>query len=189
MDWGRGASKQYTPSPEPYPIPRSPLLSGTQVRGFKHNPRTCPCWTLDPCKGRDLSASLGRVPAVAMCFKVTQQWLPMLLSCQPEIWPRHYPLGVGGRQWAVSAHPDHGSKRSKFDPSAGPYEGRCEASSPVPFLYQPPRGTMQLLFPRIPGILAPGCRHGGSGCQNGRNRPSQVADQGSLSWQSRLPKS
>ena len=59
MDWGKGASGQYTISPRPHPITRSQLLSGTQVRWFKHNPRTCPNWTLDICQGRGLQAATG----------------------------------------------------------------------------------------------------------------------------------
>ena len=50
MDWGKGATGQGTHSPQPYPIPRSHLLSGLQERGFNHSTWTCPNWNLDPCQ-------------------------------------------------------------------------------------------------------------------------------------------
>ena len=62
MDWGKMASGQSTSSSQPYLIPRSYLLSGTQIRGFKHNQRTCPNWTLDPSQGGGLPSSQGRIP-------------------------------------------------------------------------------------------------------------------------------
>ena len=62
MDWGKGPSGKWTLHRQPYPIPRSHLLSGMQVRGVKHNPRTCKNWTLDPWQGRALPASHGRIP-------------------------------------------------------------------------------------------------------------------------------
>ena len=100
MDWGNGASGQKTLSPRPYSIPSPHLPSGMQVRGFKHNPRTCPNWTLDPCQGRGLPTRLGRVPK--------DQWTPrpshssLLCTCvgrsqlppELEIWSRQCPLGV-----------------------------------------------------------------------------------------------
>ena len=54
---------------------------------------------------------------------------------------------------AVSAHPDFGSKRSKIDPSARPYEGRSEATNPLRFGYRPSNGPMQLDSPRSPWHL------------------------------------
>ena len=165
-----------------------------QVRGFKHNPRTCPNWTLDPCQERGLLASHGRfhgnqwaprpTHSSSLCSSDGRSQLPSKL----EIWPRHYPLGVRGCKWAVSAHPDYGSQKSTIDPSSGPYEGRGAAANPVLFEYKLPRGPMQLGSPRFPGILAPWGRHVGSGCQNQQNRPSRVADQGWLLWRSRQAK-
>ena len=55
---------------------------------------------------------------------------------EPEIWPRHYPLGVGSPKWAVSAQTDIGSKISKIDPSSGPARGRDEATDPMLFEYE-----------------------------------------------------
>ena len=139
MDWGRGASGQWALSPQPYLIPRSHLLSGMQVRRFKQNPRTCTNWTLEPCQERGLQVSQGRFPRNQRASRPIiscSQWScdsGSQLPCAPGIWPGHYPLGVGGCKWAVSAHPDIGSKRFQIDPLAGPYEGRGEASNPVPF--------------------------------------------------------
>ena len=59
-----------------------------------------------------------------------------LLLSEPEIWPRHYPLGVGSRKWAVSAETDISSQISKVDPSSGPARGRDEATDPMPFEYE-----------------------------------------------------
>ena len=102
--------------------------------------------------------------------------------------PRHDPLGVGGSEWAVSAHPDFGSKTFKADPWAGPYGGRSEATNPVPLEYELSREPMQLGFPGFPGIVAPQGRHVGSGWQNWQHQPSRVANQGWLSRQSRCAK-
>ena len=55
---------------------------------------------------------------------------------EPEIWPRHYPLGAGSLKWAVSAQTDISSKISKTDPSSGPARGRDEATDPMPFEYE-----------------------------------------------------
>ena len=79
MHWGKGASGQETLSPQPYLIPGSHLLSGMQVRGFKHNPGTCPNWTLSPCQGRGLPASHSRLPWKEKGSKANQQCFPMLL--------------------------------------------------------------------------------------------------------------
>ena len=102
MEPGKGASEQWTLSPQPYPIPRSHVLGGMQVRGFKHNPRTCPNWTLDPCQGRGLLGSHGRAsgdkPAARLTNIVPQGSVDgrSQLLFEPEICPRYYPLGVRG---------------------------------------------------------------------------------------------
>ena len=172
MDSGKSASGQKTLSPQPYPTPRSHLSSGMQVREFKHNSRTCPNWTLDPRQGRGLLTSHGRV--------CERQWAQMptnsgiscssdgrsLLPSEPEIWPRHHPLGVWGCRCAVGAHPDFGSKKSKIYPSAGPYQGRGKASNLLPFEYELPRCPPYLCSSGFPGILAPRGHRVGSRCQN-----------------------
>ena len=69
------------------------------------------------------------------------------LPSEPEIWPRHYPLGVGSRKLAVSAQTDISSKISKLDPSFGPARGRDEATDPMLFTYKLPGALTQ------PGFL------------------------------------
>ena len=58
------------------------------------------------------------------------------LHSEPEIWPRHYPSGVGSSKWAVSAQTDISLKNSKIDLSSGPARGRDEATDPMPFEYE-----------------------------------------------------
>ena len=65
------------------------------------------------------------------------------LLSEPEIWLRHYPLGVGSRKWAVSAQTDISSKISKIDPSSGPARGRDDATDPMPFEYELPGALTQ----------------------------------------------
>ena len=102
MDWVKGASGQWILSPQPYLTPRSHLPSGMQLRGAKHNPRTCPNWTLDPCQGRGPPTSHGRVPQSQMAPKLTGSGSAGIFDSrsQPhsetEIHRRHYPLEVGG---------------------------------------------------------------------------------------------
>ena len=55
-----------------------------------------------------------------------------------EIWPRHYPSGVGSLKWAVSAQTYISLKNSKIDPLSGPARGRDEATDPMPFEYKLP---------------------------------------------------
>ena len=172
----------------PNHIPRSDVLSGMQVRGSEHNPRTCPNWTLDPCQGRDLLVGHGRIPRNQCAPGPTNSGAPCSpdsrskLPCAPEIWHRQYPSGLRGCKWAVSAHPDIGSKRCMINPYARPYGHRGEATNPMPFEYRPFRGSMQLGSPRFPGILAARGHHVGSGGQRWQNWPSSVADHGWLSW-------
>ena len=46
---------------QPYPTPRSHLFSGLPVQVFKHNPQTCQEVTLEPCEGRRVQTSQGRI--------------------------------------------------------------------------------------------------------------------------------
>ena len=101
----------------------------------------------------------------------------------PPLSPMSWGLKMG-----CFIHPDLGSKKSKLDPSTGPYEGRREATNHVPFDYKLAKCPMQLGSPRFPGILAPQGRHVGSGCQNWQNRPSRAAGQGWPSWRSHQAK-
>ena len=57
---------------------------------------------------------------------------------EPEMWPRHYPLGVGSQKWALSAQTDIRSKNSKIDPLSGPAGGRDGATDPMPYEYELP---------------------------------------------------
>ena len=65
------------------------------------------------------------------------------LHSKPEIWPRHYPSGVGSRKWAVSAQTDISFKISKIDLSSGPARGRDEATDPMTFEYELPGALTQ----------------------------------------------
>ena len=75
------------------------------------------------------------------------------LISEPEIWPRHSPLGAGSWKCAVSAQTDISSKISKIDPSSGPARGRDEPTDPMPFKYKLPGDlTWFLMSPRHQGV-------------------------------------
>ena len=126
MDWVGGASGQKKLGPQPYAIPRSHPLSGTQVRGFKHNPGTCPNRTLHFCQGGRLLTCHGQVYRNNRVPIPTDSGLPCSsdgrsqLPAESEIWLRHYPPGVGVEVQLFRPIPTMARKTSKADTSAGP---------------------------------------------------------------------
>ena len=101
LDWGKGITGQWTLSPNSYPNTRSDPLSGWWWRGLKHNPCPAQSGPWHPANRGGVPPSHRRVPGNQGAPRPTDSGSlcslngrSQLLS-EPEIWPRHYPLGVG----------------------------------------------------------------------------------------------
>ena len=131
-------------SPQPYPIPRSHLLSGMRVRGFKQNPRSRPSEPgslprerpLDHQEAHSRKAKDVKIqptvdphPPSTAAFKFTLSW-----RYGPAIIP--YQLGAGN--WLFLPILTFPQKTSKIDPSAGPYQRRGKQSTLFPCRVQTP---------------------------------------------------
>ena len=101
LDRGKGITGHWTLSPNLYPNPRSDAPSGWQGQGLKHNP--CPAQSGPETLpiGEGVPPSHRRVPGTQGAPRPTDSYCPCSLNgrsqppSEPEMRPRHYPLGVG----------------------------------------------------------------------------------------------
>ena len=59
-------------------------------------------------------------------------------------------------------------RKYNIDPLSGPYEGRGEATNPVPSEYELLRGPIQFCSPGFPGIIANGVATRGQDAKIGK---------------------